>query len=87
MLFEYDIVIIYHGFDSLPNSLTTSHVNQVAMSRDVRGKKTLILERFIDQEINYPPMGNTPVKPKDEVKSKPGAVKVDTADLRTSSAM
>ena len=53
-LFIYDIVIVYHGFASLPNKLTAGHVNQISTSRSLRGKRTLILSKMPDPEIEYP---------------------------------
>ena len=48
------VVILTHGFDSLPNKETANYVNQVASSRESRGRKTLILVNQSTVAIKYP---------------------------------
>jgi hypothetical protein len=74
-LMKYDLVIIYHGFDSLPNKLTADHVNQVASSRGMRGLPTLILEKVEDHDILYP---ITPVNLKAQARARTAAKQAST---------
>lgn len=46
-----DLAIIFHGFDTMPNKMIPEIVNQVVMTRKMRGKGTLVLVRTPDVSI------------------------------------
>jgi len=89
-----DIVIIVHGFDSFPNKLDTDSINQVASSREARGKKTLIIMGTGDVGVKYTPLQvyalrdtlpsseGSRLPPRTIAPSLPGKVKPDMSDER-----
>lgn len=53
-LFDYinaQVAIVYHGFDSLENSMTLGMVNQLIMGRTFRNRYTLVLMKAKDAGI------------------------------------
>lgn len=89
-LIRYDVVIIYHGFDALPNKLTADHVHQIASSRSIRGKRTLILSKEPDPGLDYPadtlesifagvPVSAAPASSKQVFAQQPASSKIKSA--------
>jgi hypothetical protein len=80
-LFDFDLVIIYHGFDTFPNKIMAESVTQVAFSRSARNLKTLILMKEPDPKIQYPfitiessSVRPLPARPKTSIQNPSGVV-------------
>jgi hypothetical protein len=75
-LFEYinePAVLLYHGFDSLSNSMTVGMVNQVITGRSFRDRPTLVLMKAKDPEINVTQLSISSVGKMPKQPGKPGS--------------